>query len=317
MSEGTTRSGGHDRTTTIRTVVIATAAVFFVFLIGLMLMLLGVFSTQPRYHGSFGEKELIRPNALAVGADNDRLLVVDAAQGAAFLYDLDGGLLARIDGSDNSDQGFAFPAGVCATPDGFLVSDARYETVYAYSKDGNPTGPFLKEALPERWRPGFLAMDGSGRVYVTDLLNQRVVVFNRAGEVVLTFGEPGAGDGQFNFPAGIVVDTNGDIYVADSQNHRIQVFTKEGTFRREIRAETNEVLLALPRGIALDGGKLWVVDTLSNVVECFSKTGDFQFSFGTSRRPERSLSLPNDISSSGSRLYVADRDKGRIAVWRK
>jgi DNA-binding beta-propeller fold protein YncE len=63
-----------------------------------------------------------------------------------------------------------------------------------------------------------------GRVSVTDTNNQRVQVFTMTGGFLGKWGQPGNGDGQFQFPNGIVVAPDRKVYVADPGLNRIQVF---------------------------------------------------------------------------------------------
>src|SRR5712692_8235391 len=50
--------------------------------------------------------------------------------------------------------------------------------------------------------------------------------------VVLQWGSPGSGPGQFNGAQGLALDSEGSVYVADSQNCRIEVFGPAGQFLR-------------------------------------------------------------------------------------
>jgi DNA-binding beta-propeller fold protein YncE len=103
--------------------------------------------------------------------------------------------------------------------------------------------------------PGGVAVDGSGNVYVTDPLNNRVSQFTTAGAFVRAFGfdvVPGSGRrleictpvtgckrgiaggraGQLDRPAYVAIDEAGSIYVTDEANNRVNQFTTEGAFVR-------------------------------------------------------------------------------------
>ena len=60
--------------------------------------------------------------------------------------------------------------------------------------------------------------------------SHRVVILNKEGELINSFGSKGDEDGQFNEPYGVDVDEEGRIIVADTSNHRIQVFDNDGSF---------------------------------------------------------------------------------------
>ncbi|MEX0712237.1 MAG: 6-bladed beta-propeller, partial [Pirellulales bacterium] len=71
-------------------------------------------------------------------------------------------------------------------------------------------------------------------LYVTDGYgNARVHKFTPDGRLMLSWGEPGSGPGQFNLPHGIAVDSQGRVYVADRENSRLQIFSGEGRFLSE------------------------------------------------------------------------------------
>ncbi len=101
--------------------------------------------------------------------------------------------------------------------------------------------------------PFGVAVDGSGRLYVGDQLNQRIDVFNTAGpsfahafgwdvadpdantafevcpdDGTCRQGDFGGGAGQLSGPVGVAVDGAGHLYVGESGNRRISVFNTAG-----------------------------------------------------------------------------------------
>lgn len=74
--------------------------------------------------------------------------------------------------------------------------------------------------------------DGSGRLYLTDECNHRVVIEGLHGQSS-AFGCFGSGAGEFRFPRGLALiagktPTATRIFVADTWNHRVQVFDGRG-----------------------------------------------------------------------------------------
>ncbi len=78
------------------------------------------------------------------------------------------------------------------------------------------------------WLLGVTVCVATGEVLVTDTVNHSVVSW-RLGDgggcrVVCGTGEEGSGDGQFNWPVGLVTTSSGALWVADSCNHRLCLF---------------------------------------------------------------------------------------------
>ncbi|MBI5086087.1 MAG: 6-bladed beta-propeller [Acidobacteria bacterium] len=88
------------------------------------------------------------------------------------------------------------------------------------SQGGREPGRFLS--------PTNVAVDGEGKLYVTDTFNHRIQIFDAAGKFVRAFGSHGVRPGQFVRPKGIAVDSQGHIYVADAEFNNFQVFSPTG-----------------------------------------------------------------------------------------
>jgi sugar lactone lactonase YvrE len=97
---------------------------------------------------------------------------------------------------------------------------------------GHPNPPLPPQDARFR-QPTDVAWDSEGNIYITDgYVNSRVAKFDKNGDWVKSFGEPGSGPGQFHLPHAIVIDRDNNLYVGDRTNRRIQVFDTEGTFLR-------------------------------------------------------------------------------------
>ena len=79
-----------------------------------------------------------------------------------------------------------------------------------------------------------VAWDSGGNAYISDgYINSRVAKVDKDGNWLMSWGEPGAGPGQFSTPHSIAVDAHDNIYIADRGNRRIQVFDTAGRFLRQ------------------------------------------------------------------------------------
>jgi NHL repeat len=80
-----------------------------------------------------------------------------------------------------------------------------------------------------------MAWDSAGNTYISDgYINSRIAKFDKDGNWVKSWGEPGDQPGQFRIPHSIAVDAEDRIYVADRGNRRVQVFDRDGNFIRQI-----------------------------------------------------------------------------------
>ena len=76
-----------------------------------------------------------------------------------------------------------------------------------------------------------VAVAENGEMFISDGYgNARIHRFSAEGKLLSSWGEPGAGPGQFNLPHGVAVDRAGRVYVADRENSRLQIFTSQGEF---------------------------------------------------------------------------------------
>jgi len=78
------------------------------------------------------------------------------------------------------------------------------------------------------------ALSPKGEVYVSDGYgNARVHKYSPDGKLLLSWGEPGTDQGQFNIAHNICTDADGWVYVADRENHRVQVFDGNGKYETQ------------------------------------------------------------------------------------
>ncbi len=117
--------------------------------------------------------------------------------------------------------------------------DTGTQTVRKFSLDGKvlmtigtPNEPGADQTHMNQ--PNDVAVAANGDIYVSDGYgNDRVVVFDKNGKYIFSWGKLGTGPGEFSQPHSLVLDSKGRVYVADRNNVRIQVFDSKGKFLTE------------------------------------------------------------------------------------
>ena len=97
------------------------------------------------------------------------------------------------------------------------------------------------------------AISPSGDIFVSDGYNNACIHhFDPKGKHIKSWGQAGAGPGEFNLPHNICCDNDGWIYVADRENSRIQIFDTSGNFETQINNMHRPSGLAITEGSSPD-----------------------------------------------------------------
>lgn len=185
----------------------------------------------------------------AVATDSrDRVFVFARDDHAVRVFAPDGHLLASW-----GEGLFDRPHGITVAPDDTVYcTDDSGHVVHQFTPEGQLLRTFgtrskaadtgattvdfrtIRRAGPPFNFPTNLAVAPNGDLYVSDGYgNARIHHFAWDGRLIRSWGEAGAGPGQFRIPHGIAVDADGTVFVADRENSRIQLFSPTGQFLME------------------------------------------------------------------------------------
>lgn len=162
----------------------------------------------------------------------DRVYVFNRGDHPVIVFDRDGRFLRSWgEGVFHSAHGIYIDQ-----HDGVYCVDVQDHTVRKFNTDGRLLLTLGREGQPGEGgapfnRPTNAALAPSGELYVADGYgNSRIHKFSTCGELILSWGAPGDGPGQFNIPHGVWAYGDDRVFVADRQNNRIQIFDSQGEF---------------------------------------------------------------------------------------
>lgn len=167
--------------------------------------------------------------------------------------------------------------------------------------------------------PGPLAVDSSGRIYVGDLGNSRVQVFDSQFRYVSEFGNVGSSPfGKTNqlYNASQIAVANDLVYISDPGNHRVVVF-KDGLFAFAFGSKgVKQGELTYPNGVAVNAsGDLFIADMYNNRIQKFNAKGKLIGIWGEFGSYAGQLAGPAALSADGTELIVADAVNHRVQVF--
>lgn len=178
-----------------------------------------------------------------------------------------------------------------------------------------------------------VAFEATGKYYVTDMGNGRIVKFNTDGSIIWTQLLPTVGmltptpfGGTPPAPYGITLDSNNDIYVADIGYHRILRYnanllpTPEPTMTwGEYGTADLSVIPQLdkPQGMAIDAaGNIYVTDTGNNRMQRFDQTGGGQVKWGRYGTQDGYFDQPRNVAvDASSNVFVSEVGNRRIQAF--
>ena len=177
--------------------------------------------------------------------------------------------------------------------------------------------------LPDGWvfkQVAAVVVDAQDRVFVFNRSDHPMMVFDRDGNLVSSWGE-----GQFASAHGMCFAGDGSLWLADNVNHTVKNFSAEGELIRTLGAEGKPGAEGEPFNKPTDvavasNGDLYVSDGYGNSrVHVFDPAGEFKFAWGqTNGLPgvwDGDFNLPHNIWIHRDLVYVADRENHRIQIF--
>ena len=265
----------------------------------------------------FGEVEsrIVRP--MAATTVGKIIYVADPGVRGVHRFDVASGDYTLITARD--DAPLPSPVGLARGDKGDVyVTDSKLAKVFVIRSGAKVAEPLRLQA--KLMQPTGIAFDAaSGRLYVVDTAQHRILVFARDGALTASIGQRGSGDGEFNFPTYLWRTPQGTLYVTDSLNFRIQIFDAQGKFVGKFGQQgegTGEA--ARPKGVALDSyGHIYVVDALFHALQIFDDSGNLLLPIGERGQGRGEFWLPAGLFiDDDDSIYIADSYNRRVQVLR-
>lgn len=189
--------------------------------------------------------------------------------------------------------------------------------------------------FPENWEigdvPG-IAVDAQDRVYVFSRSERPVMVFDRDGRFLDSWGQ-----GIVTHAHGITITPDGFIYCTDDRDHTVRKFTMDGKLLQTVGTanrpsdtgyiEGPQGLASIKRGAGpfnrptkvarAHNGDLYITDGYGNArVHRFSAEGALIESWGEPGDQPGQFNLPHSIwIHTDGRMFVCDRENSRVQIF--
>lgn len=164
------------------------------------------------------KKMVLKPLALDIDG-RDNIFISEAVTGYIYQYDFEEKLIRKI-----GNGRLAFANGIAVDDNGDIyVADSNHQQIVVFNQYGKRLRIIKGQKGDDSFLPRGLDFDKLGNLIVADTLGSRIIELNKMGHLISTWGGPGNGREQFNFPNGIAYG-RGFLYVVDRGNNRVTIW---------------------------------------------------------------------------------------------
>ena len=252
------------------------------------------------YVGPYGGKALRRPRDIAVGPGGRRI-IADSDNSRIVVLEANGDFL-RAFGSPCNLGEEGSPG--CSDPDGpgpLEPGDGQFSEIWG------------------------VAVDGQGRIYVSDTWNGRIQVFDANGRFTRKWGHFGmvADDPSDTLalfgPRGLAVDSEANLLIADTGNKRILRYSPEGEFLSQVgRGGIGPGQFDEPVAVAVapESGDIVVADAWNQRIQKLESDLSFAAEFKVPGWRDKGLFFKPYLSlDTEGRIFASDPEYSRILIY--
>ncbi len=232
------------------------------------------------------------------------------------------------------------PSDVAVDSRGYAyVLEAYNGRIQVFSPDGSSTAVYGSTGNDDPGQldsPDSIALkevnENLTEIAVADTSNHRVQLFwiNASQTNWTVFGEHLYGDYKpsshiyLDHPRGVDLDASGNLYVSDTGDNRVNVF-RNGSWlavpKAENRSEingnlTSEGVIQSPVGVAVEGGKVYIVESGADRIRGLYVNGSEFLSYGGPGSDRGQFNNPGAVAlDHQGHLFVADTGNNRVEVF--
>ncbi len=181
--------------------------------------------------GNISDESLLRPSGMVFDEVEDRIYVADTAADDIKVFSPQGVLVDIIGEPGESPGQFNAPTHLALDSGRMIVSDTFNARLQLLTIDGDTVGMVGERGLfiGNFVRPKGVAADSDGNIYAVESFFDHLLIYDDAGQLLLSIGGTGAGVGQFYLPSGVWTDNRDRVFIADMHNGRVVVLQYLGS----------------------------------------------------------------------------------------
>lgn len=265
-----------------------------------------------------GNLRFSTPVAVFFDAKRKELYVADAGTSELIILTRDGKTLGHFPHHRKGLDQKAEPAGIAVDADGAIfVSDVADSRVYMYDYRGAPDGNLPMPAGKNGpLLPGKMALDAAGNLYIAMRNSGSIVVYGRQSRELRQIAPRLKG---FDDCCDVAVDAQGNICALSVKGTPVRILDQQGKLNRQFgRHEIGNDGFAHPSGLDTDRkGRLWIVDSVAQVVKLFNPDGSFVQMFGELGFGPGAFFYPVDlcVDRETDTLFVLEKNGRRLQAF--
>jgi Ca2+/Na+ antiporter len=234
------------------------------------------------------------PNLLAASDDG----VAVTCGKTVYQFALDGALVHSypFSGDVHPTQIFWEKGNVC-------LVDMNAKALMVFTPQGNEVKKFTGAATSAQFRVAREPV--TGRLFVSDGANHRILVFDEAGRYVRSFGKEGNKPGEFRFPNELIFDETGQLLIANTKRPAIEVYTADGQYQSTLVTPSGDKTFQFPTDFVVTPDRLLLLENDGFLekakVRVYDRKGTKLSEMGLG-----DTKVIGDFVAHGERLYLTD-----------